>query len=237
MTSRRRWENRPRDPTCCVLRVSPVRPSLCLRSMLVSSLSMRENVFRWAEEVSGRDVPRSSFLWYQSFVASGTVLLAEITVNRRSTLAPSGLAYQAPTSQALLFPVRTYLYAFYSLLTAILLDPIITLKLISIPKLCFRSDHIHSNGTRRGRARFVKLSGPLRVIPTPCYECHIDHDSSLYLVNQLFPELEGFTLCGSFGESISLLQGSTSRGGEYRWGRLYCAAPGEGEITWRGHTT
>lgn len=50
----------------------------------------------------------------------------------------------------------------------------------------------------------MKLSGSLPVIPTPFYEGKIDFDSLLKLFDHLFPELDGFTLCGSTGESVSL---------------------------------
>ncbi len=50
----------------------------------------------------------------------------------------------------------------------------------------------------------MKLSGSLPVIPTPFYEGRIDYESLLRLIDHLFPELEGFTLCGSTGESVSL---------------------------------
>jgi 4-hydroxy-tetrahydrodipicolinate synthase len=50
----------------------------------------------------------------------------------------------------------------------------------------------------------VKLSGSLPVIPTPLYDGKIDYDSLLRLFDHLFPELDGYTLCGSTGESVSL---------------------------------
>ena len=50
----------------------------------------------------------------------------------------------------------------------------------------------------------MKLRGSLPVIPTPFYQGKIDYDSLLRLIDHLFPELEGFTLCGSTGESVSL---------------------------------
>jgi 4-hydroxy-tetrahydrodipicolinate synthase len=50
----------------------------------------------------------------------------------------------------------------------------------------------------------VKLSGSLPVIPTPFYDGRIDYDSLLRLFDHLFPDLDGYTLCGSTGESVSL---------------------------------
>ena len=42
------------------------------------------------------------------------------------------------------------------------------------------------------------------MIPTPFYQGKIDFDSLLRLFDHLFPELEGYTICGSTGESVSL---------------------------------
>lgn len=50
----------------------------------------------------------------------------------------------------------------------------------------------------------MKLAGTLPVIPTPFHEGKLDYDSLLKLLDHLFPELEGYTLCGSTGESASL---------------------------------
>ena len=50
----------------------------------------------------------------------------------------------------------------------------------------------------------MKLSGSLPVIPTPFYDGRIDYDSLLRLFDHLFPDLDGYTLCGSTGESVSL---------------------------------
>jgi 4-hydroxy-tetrahydrodipicolinate synthase len=50
----------------------------------------------------------------------------------------------------------------------------------------------------------VKLRGSLPVIPTPFYNGKTDFDSLLRLFDHLFPELDGYTLCGSTGESVSL---------------------------------
>lgn len=50
----------------------------------------------------------------------------------------------------------------------------------------------------------MKLRGSLPVIPTPFHEGKIDFDSLLRLFDHIFPELEGFTLGGSTGESVSL---------------------------------
>jgi 4-hydroxy-tetrahydrodipicolinate synthase len=53
----------------------------------------------------------------------------------------------------------------------------------------------------------VKLSGSLPVIPTPFHAGKIDFDSLLKLFDHLFPELDGYTLAGSTGESVSLSTG------------------------------
>jgi 4-hydroxy-tetrahydrodipicolinate synthase len=50
----------------------------------------------------------------------------------------------------------------------------------------------------------MKLSGSLPVIPTPFLDGKIDYDSLLRLFEYLFPDLDGCTLCGSTGESVSL---------------------------------
>ena len=42
------------------------------------------------------------------------------------------------------------------------------------------------------------------MIPTPFRDNRIDFDSLLRLFDHLFPELEGYTLCGSTGEAPSL---------------------------------
>jgi 4-hydroxy-tetrahydrodipicolinate synthase len=59
---------------------------------------------------------------------------------------------------------------------------------------------------RRGSAEglAMKLRGSLPVVPTPFYRGQIDYDSLLKLFEFLFPELDGYTLCGSTGESASL---------------------------------
>jgi 4-hydroxy-tetrahydrodipicolinate synthase len=48
------------------------------------------------------------------------------------------------------------------------------------------------------------LSGSLPVIPTPFLDNRIDFDSLARLFEHIFPELDGCTLCGSTGESVSL---------------------------------
>lgn len=50
----------------------------------------------------------------------------------------------------------------------------------------------------------LKLSGSLPVIPTPFLKGRIDFDSLSRLFDHLFPELDGYTLCGSTGEAVSL---------------------------------
>ena len=50
----------------------------------------------------------------------------------------------------------------------------------------------------------MKLAGSLPVIPTPFYQGKLDFDSLLKLFDHLFPELDGYTLCGSTGECASL---------------------------------
>jgi 4-hydroxy-tetrahydrodipicolinate synthase len=47
-------------------------------------------------------------------------------------------------------------------------------------------------------------SGTLPVIPTPFHKGRIDFDSLLRLFDHIFPELDGYTLGGSTGESVSL---------------------------------
>lgn len=48
------------------------------------------------------------------------------------------------------------------------------------------------------------LSGSLPVIPTPFFADRIDFDSLSRLFDHLFPDLDGCTICGSTGESVSL---------------------------------
>lgn len=48
------------------------------------------------------------------------------------------------------------------------------------------------------------LSGSLPVIPTPFLNNRIDYDSLSRLFDHLFPELDGYTLGGSNGESVAL---------------------------------
>ena len=50
----------------------------------------------------------------------------------------------------------------------------------------------------------MKLAGSLPVVPTPFHRGKLDYDSLLKLFDHLFPELDGYTLCGSTGESVSL---------------------------------
>lgn len=50
----------------------------------------------------------------------------------------------------------------------------------------------------------MRLIGSLPVIPTPFYKGKIDYPGLLRLFNHIFPKLEGFTICGSTGESVSL---------------------------------
>lgn len=50
----------------------------------------------------------------------------------------------------------------------------------------------------------MKLKGSLPVIPTPFYKGTTDFDSLLKLFEFIFPELDGYTLCGSTGEGVSL---------------------------------
>lgn len=50
----------------------------------------------------------------------------------------------------------------------------------------------------------MQVSGSLPVIPTPLYEGHIDYSSLEKLFDYIFPELDGYTLCGSTGEAASL---------------------------------
>lgn len=50
----------------------------------------------------------------------------------------------------------------------------------------------------------MKVIGSLPVIPTPFYQGKIDYDSLLRLFDHVFPHLDGVTVCGSTGESVSL---------------------------------
>jgi 4-hydroxy-tetrahydrodipicolinate synthase len=50
----------------------------------------------------------------------------------------------------------------------------------------------------------VTLTGSFPVIPTPFLENRIDFSSFERLFDHIFPELEGYTLCGSTGEAVSL---------------------------------
>lgn len=52
----------------------------------------------------------------------------------------------------------------------------------------------------------VPLAGSLPVIPTPFYEGRIDYESLDRLLAFLQPHLEGYTIGGSTGESVSLTQ-------------------------------
>jgi 4-hydroxy-tetrahydrodipicolinate synthase len=49
-----------------------------------------------------------------------------------------------------------------------------------------------------------RLRGTLPVIPTPFYKGRIDFDSFLRLLDYILPELDGYTICGSTGESVLL---------------------------------
>ncbi len=57
---------------------------------------------------------------------------------------------------------------------------------------------------RSRRSTAGKLWGTLPVVPTPFYKGKIDFDSFLRLLDHIFPELDGYTICGSTGESVSL---------------------------------
>jgi 4-hydroxy-tetrahydrodipicolinate synthase len=50
----------------------------------------------------------------------------------------------------------------------------------------------------------LTIAGSLAVIPTPFYENRIDYSSLERLFGHIFPDLEGYTLCGSTGEAVSL---------------------------------
>lgn len=50
----------------------------------------------------------------------------------------------------------------------------------------------------------MRIRGSLPVIPTPFYKGEVDYESLLKLFEHLFPALDGYTLCGSTGESVSL---------------------------------
>ncbi len=49
-----------------------------------------------------------------------------------------------------------------------------------------------------------KLHGTLPVIPTPFHNGKLDFDSLLRLFDFIFPEVDGYTLSGSTGESVSM---------------------------------
>lgn len=61
-----------------------------------------------------------------------------------------------------------------------------------------------TDSLQRGRKMNFNLNGSLPVIPTPFLENRIDFDSLSRLFDHIFPELDGYTLCGSTGESVSL---------------------------------
>ena len=50
----------------------------------------------------------------------------------------------------------------------------------------------------------MKLQGSLPVIPTPFHNGKVDFDSLAKLFEHLFPDLDGYTVCGSTGECVSL---------------------------------
>jgi 4-hydroxy-tetrahydrodipicolinate synthase len=50
----------------------------------------------------------------------------------------------------------------------------------------------------------LPIIGSLPVIPTPFFENRIDYSSLERLFAHIFPQLEGYTLCGSTGEGVSL---------------------------------
>jgi 4-hydroxy-tetrahydrodipicolinate synthase len=53
----------------------------------------------------------------------------------------------------------------------------------------------------------LPIHGSLPVIPTPFFEGRIDYSSLERLFAHIFPHLEGYTLCGSTGEGVSLTLG------------------------------
>lgn len=66
-------------------------------------------------------------------------------------------------------------------------------------------EHSHQNHDRSDHAGAgASLRGSLPVIPTPFYQGKVDFDSLLRLFDHLFPEVDGYTLCGSTGEAVSL---------------------------------
>ncbi len=50
----------------------------------------------------------------------------------------------------------------------------------------------------------MPITGSLPVIPTPFFENQIDFSSLERLFDHIFPALDGYTLCGSTGEAVSL---------------------------------
>lgn len=63
---------------------------------------------------------------------------------------------------------------------------------------------MRSDGQAPTSALQAKLAGSLPVVPTPFYNGKIDFESFGRLLDHLFPELDGYTLGGSTGESVSL---------------------------------
>ncbi|MGH9327551.1 MAG: dihydrodipicolinate synthase family protein [Terriglobia bacterium] len=79
----------------------------------------------------------------------------------------------------------------------------------------------------------MRLGGSLPVVPTPFYKGRIDFESLLRLIHHLFPELEGFTLCGSTGESVSL---SLAERIELMEFAMHHAPPGKAVVVGLTHT-
>ncbi len=50
----------------------------------------------------------------------------------------------------------------------------------------------------------MPITGSLPVIPTPFFENRVDFSSLERLFDHIFPALDGYTLCGSTGEAVSL---------------------------------
>ena len=79
----------------------------------------------------------------------------------------------------------------------------------------------------------MPITGSLPVIPTPFFEHRIDYSSLERLFAHIFPELDGYTLCGSTGEAASL---SLSERIELAQFAVRQTPPGKQVLVGLGHT-
>lgn len=79
----------------------------------------------------------------------------------------------------------------------------------------------------------MPITGSLPVIPTPFFENRIDYSSLERLFAHIFPQLEGYTLCGSTGEGVSL---STSERVELAEFAFRNTPPGKQVVVGLSHT-